>query len=120
MKGTARYDGAPVIAEAFVAIGVNGTTPTADMSFAEDKANTVQMIALDTSTAAVTAATGTQHTVQLIAITSPGSGEVSWTSSNTGKATVDSNGVVTGVASGSATITATANGKTAACTVTVT
>lgn len=120
MKGTARYDGAPVIAEAFVAIGVNGTTPTADMAFAEDKANTVQMIALDTSTASVTAATGTQHTVQLIAITSPGSGEVSWTSSNTGKATVDSNGVVTGVASGSATITATANGKTAACTVTVT
>lgn len=34
MKATARYDGKPVIAEAFVAIGVNGVTPTADMTFA--------------------------------------------------------------------------------------
>ena len=119
MKGTARYDGVPVIAEGFVAIGVNSVTPDATMTFAEDEANTVQSIALNTSTAGVTAATGTQHTVQLFAITAPGSGPVEWTSSSTGKATVDSNGVVTGVASGSATITATANGKTATCTVTV-
>ena len=33
-KGTARYDGLPVIAAGFVAIGINGNTPTADMSFA--------------------------------------------------------------------------------------
>lgn len=32
-KGTARYDGQPVIAEAFVAIGINGVTPTAAMTF---------------------------------------------------------------------------------------
>ena len=38
-KGTARYDGQPVIAEAFVAIGLNGTTPTAAMTFAPDTAN---------------------------------------------------------------------------------
>ena len=39
-KGTARYDGAPVIAEGFVAIGINGAKPTADaVTFAEDKAN---------------------------------------------------------------------------------
>lgn len=38
-KGTARYDGAPSIAEAFVAIGINGVTPTAEMTFAEDTAN---------------------------------------------------------------------------------
>lgn len=38
-KGTARYDGLPVIAEAFVALGLNGTTPTADMLFAPDEAN---------------------------------------------------------------------------------
>ena len=119
-KGTARYDGAPAIAEAFVMIGINSTSPDATaVTFAPDEANTVQSIALNTSTAAVTAATGTSHTVQLFAITSPGSGTVSWTSSSTGKATVDSNGVVTGVASGSATITATANGKTATCVVTV-
>ena len=39
MKGTARYDGQPVIAEGFVAIGLNGTTPNATMSFAADEAN---------------------------------------------------------------------------------
>ena len=39
-KGTARYDGLPVIAEGFVAIGINGTTPTASMTFAPDTANT--------------------------------------------------------------------------------
>lgn len=33
-KGTARYDGTPVIAEGFVAIGLNGTTPSATMNFA--------------------------------------------------------------------------------------
>ena len=39
-KGTARYDGTPVIAEAFVAIGINGVTPDATMTFAPDVANT--------------------------------------------------------------------------------
>lgn len=39
MKGTARYDGKPSIAEGFVAIGINNTTPTADMTFAPDDAN---------------------------------------------------------------------------------
>lgn len=40
-KATARYDGLPVIAEAFVAIGIAGTTPTAEMTFAPDTANEV-------------------------------------------------------------------------------
>lgn len=39
LKGTARYDGAPAIAEGFVAIGLAGTTPTAAMTFASDTAN---------------------------------------------------------------------------------
>lgn len=39
-KGTARYDGSPVIAEGFVAIGINGVTPDATMPFAPDTANT--------------------------------------------------------------------------------
>lgn len=38
-KGTARYDGVPVIAEAFAAIGINGVTPNATMTFASDTAN---------------------------------------------------------------------------------
>lgn len=38
-KGTARYDGQPAIAEGFVAIGLEGTTPDATMTFASDTAN---------------------------------------------------------------------------------
>ena len=38
-KGTARYDGVPVIAEGFVAIGLEATTPTAAMTFPADTAN---------------------------------------------------------------------------------
>lgn len=38
-KGTARYDGGPAIAEGFVAIGLNGVTPNATMTFAADTAN---------------------------------------------------------------------------------
>lgn len=39
-KGTARYDGAPVIPESFAAIGIGGTAPAATMTFASDTANT--------------------------------------------------------------------------------
>lgn len=38
-KGTARYDGTPVIPEAFMAIGLNGVTPDSAMTFAADIAN---------------------------------------------------------------------------------
>lgn len=41
-KATARYDGTPVIAEGFVAFGLNGVTPNATMTFAPDTANTVE------------------------------------------------------------------------------
>ena len=39
-KGTARYDGAPAIAEGFVAIGIGGTAPSTTMTFPSDTANT--------------------------------------------------------------------------------
>lgn len=38
-KGTARYDGGPVIAESFVIMGINGTAPTKSIDFAADSAN---------------------------------------------------------------------------------
>ena len=117
MKGTARYDGAPAIAEGFVAIGINGATVAANaVSFQPDDANAVKSIALNTSTATV----AVSGRVQLFAIVGPGSGDIEWTSATTAKATVDENGVVTGVASGSSVITATCDGLTASCTVTVT
>ena len=115
-KGTARYDGQPAIAEAFVVNVVNGGTAATTVAFTSDDANSVQAISLNTATASI-AGTGT---VQLMAFTSPGTGTVTWASSNTGKATVSSTGLVTGVASGSCTITATCNDKTAQCSVTVT
>ena len=117
-KGKMRADGIPVIAQAFVAIDINGGTPVSEMSFAPDAANTVSGIQLNTATATV-AGTGT---VQLKAILLPYGvkGDVSWASATTAKATVSSSGLVTGVTSGSSVITATCNGFTAQCTVTVT
>lgn len=115
-KGTARYDGAPAIAEAFVVQAINSQSAATSVDFAPDDANDVQWLALNTATAAIKVS----DTLQLVALTGPGSGTVTWASATEGKATVDSNGVVTGVASGSSVITATCNGKTASCTVTVT
>lgn len=115
-KGTARYDGQAAIAEAFVAIGVNGATPDATMSFAGDTANSVQGVNISKSTASVVK----DATLQLKAKTFPVEGAITWASSDTTYATVDTTGKVTGVAAGSAIITATCGEYSAACTVTVT
>ena len=120
-KGTARYDGQPVIAESFLALGINGTSPSASMTFAADKANVVSGIILNKNAAAVTAATGTNHTAQLKATILPDgvSGTITWASSDSTKSTVSANGLVTGVAAGSAVITATCGDAVAVCNVTV-
>ena len=115
-KGTARYDGLPVIAEGFVLQAVNSQSAVTSKSFPDDGANSVQSIRLNTNTATIVG-TGT---VQLVAFTEPGTGTVSWASATTSKATVNSSGLVTGVSSGSSVITASCNGLTASCTVTVT
>ena len=116
-KGTARYDGTPVIAESFVAIGVNGTSPSASMTFASDKANTVSNIILNKNSAAIT---GTA-TVQLKATVLPegAKGTITWASSASTYATVSSTGLVTGVTAGSTVITATCGDAVAVCNVTV-
>ena len=117
-KGKMRADGMPVIAGAFVAININGSTPTTSMLFAGDDANTPSGLMLNTATASIQG-TGT---VQLQAIPLPFGvkGDVTWASATTSKATVSSSGLVTGVTAGSSVITATCNGFTAQCTVTVT
>ena len=115
-KGTARYDGMPVAGEAFVIVNFANTSPTTSKDFAADDANSVQSIQLNTHTGAI-AGTGT---LKLKAITAPGKGTVTWTSSAEGKATVSSTGVVTGVTAGTTIITASCNGLTDSCTVTVT
>ena len=114
-KGTGRYDGRPLAGEAFVIVNYNNTSPTTSADFADDEANSVQSIRLNTKTASIE---GTA-TVQLKAITKPGKGTVTWTSSAEGKATVSSTGLVTGVTAGTTLITASCNGLTDSCTVTV-
>lgn len=115
--GKERADGSPVIAGAFVAINIAGSTPTKTMTFAGDAANTVSGILLPS--AATVAGTGS---IQLNAVLQPFGveGTITWASATTSKATVSSTGLVTGVSSGSSVISATCNGYTANCTVTVT
>ena len=64
------------------------------------------MVCLDKHEISVKAASGTGHTAQLKAATLPEGATVTWTSSAEAKATVSNKGIVTGVASGSATIKA--------------
>lgn len=117
-KGTARYDGTPVIAEGFVFIGIDSTTPdVSGVTFAQDIANDAPIPAIAMNTAAATIEVG--KTVQLFALLTPGMGDVTWDSATKAKATVDENGVVTGVAAGTSVISATSDGLTATATVTV-
>ncbi|MBQ1437761.1 MAG: SH3 domain-containing protein [Ruminococcus sp.] len=61
----------------------------------------------------------TIYTGNKLALNAKASGRVSWKSSNTSVASVDSNGVVTANSSGSATITASCDGESATCRITV-
>ena len=114
-KGTARYDGQPVIAEGFVAIGLEASTPGTTMTFAPDNANTVNAILLNSYAETLEA----NETFQIVATTVPVEGPVSYTSSNTTYATVDANGLVTAKATGSANITVTSGSATAVLAITV-
>lgn len=116
-KATVRWDGQPLIAEAFVLIGINGTAPTTSASFAQDKANEPTGIVLP-----ATASVAVGATLQLNPAILPYGVRttLTWASGTAAKATVDTTGKVTGVATGSSVITVTtANGLTAQCTVTV-
>ena len=73
---------------------------------------------------AVTAASGTNHSKQLTAIVLNAAGQkidadVTWASSVEAKATVDTTGKVTGAASGSTVVSATAGTAVGVCNVTV-
>lgn len=115
-KGSARYDGQPVIAEGFVAIGLEGTTPAAtSVAFEPDTANVVNAILL--SNDAVTVEEG--DTVTVTGTTLPIKGDITWTSSDDNTATV-ADGVITGVASGTCTVTAVSGSASASVAVTVT
>ena len=80
----------------------------------EDDPSTVNSITMD-----ATKSVEVGKTVALNATTNPAGATITWDSANPNVATVSSSGVVTGVAVGTAIITATAGTKTATCTVTV-
>jgi len=74
-------------------------------------------ISLNKSTTTIVA--GANETLVATLTPSDSGSAIAWTTSDATKATVDASGKVVGVAAGSATITATANGHSATCTVTV-
>ena len=116
-KGTVRWDGKPLIAEAFVLIGIDGTVPTTSAVFAGDTANSAQGILLP---ATATVAAGSTITLNPTILPYGVNPTLTWDSATKAKATVV-DGVVTGVAAGTSVISVTTdNGYTATCTVTVT
>ena len=86
---------------------------TDEIATVESWASAVTSITLNHTSATVTSA------LQLSAVTVPAGGVITWSSSNNGVATVDSNGLVTGVANGTAYIIATSGDATAKCKVDV-
>lgn len=116
-RGKERADGSPIVPAAFVAINIAGSTPTTEMTFAGDEANTVSGILLPTAASLIVG-----ETLPLKATLVPYGveAEITYASATTSKATISSTGVITGVGSGSSVITATAGGFSANCTVTVT
>ena len=118
-KGIGHYDGAPTIAEGFVMIGVNGTSPDATaVTFATDVASVPSAIILNKNAATIAAGGNVKLKAQIVP--EGADGAITWASSATSKATVDTNGKVTGVAAGSSVITATCGDAVAVCNVTVT
>jgi parallel beta-helix repeat protein len=109
------------------AVAPGSTTITAT---SEGKSGTASVTVSSVPVASVTVAPASAslqvgQTVQLTATPKDASGNplagrvVTWASSNTAMATVSSSGLVTGVAAGSATITATSEGQSGTATVTV-
>ena len=115
--GKERADGQPVIAGAFVAININGSTPVTSMTFAGDAANTVSGILVNST---ATVPVGGSIKLPLILLPYGVKADVTYASGTPAKATVDANGVVTGVEAGTSVITITAGAATATVTVTVT
>lgn len=120
-RAKARYDGQPVIAEAFLTLAVAGGSASS-VDLAGDTANTAAFIQMNKGAYTLATTTGT---VQLKAKVLNSNGQevkgatITWASSAEAKATVSDAGLVTGKASGSSVITATCGDAVGVCNVTV-
>lgn len=103
------------IHDLFEAAGYADTGLTDELAVIASWASTVTAITLNQSSISISGSS----TSQLVATTTPAGGAVTWSSSDTSVATVSSNGLVTGVGNGTATITATSGDVSATCTATV-
>lgn len=116
-RGKERADGAPVIANAFVAININNTAVTTTMTFAADKANDAQLQALSVGSETLSPTFDPDVYTYTIAASST-SGKVEATAAQAGaNIAIAYNG--TNVRNGG-TVTWTADGKAYPLTVTVT
>ena len=109
-----------------VAVGSATITATSEGKSGTSAISVTNVPVATVTVSPASASVAVAQTVQLTAVLKDANGNtltgrtVTWTSSNTAVATVSSSGLVTGVAVGSATITATSEGKTGQGTVTVT
>lgn len=78
-KATARYDGTPVIPKAFVAININGETPTTSMNFAYDFANRSAALSALSIASATLAPTFDANVTSYTASTTAASGAITAT-----------------------------------------
>lgn len=113
-----------VVDEANIDYSISGSyvatlTATDEYDNAETKEVTVNVLPVEVALNNTTANVNVGSTVQLNATTNVEGSKATFTSSDNGIATVDENGFVTGVAKGTATITAEVNGIKAECVVTV-
>lgn len=119
-RGKGRYDGVPVIAEAFMGLALNGADFSAP-DFAEDTANTPTYIQVNST--AVAAAVGDTTKIKSFVLGANGQvikdAQIVYASSDETVATV-ANGTITAVAAGTAVITLSAGDATAVINVTVT
>lgn len=119
-RGKGRYDGTPVIAEAFMGLALNGADFTAP-DFAEDTANTPTYVQLNLNSVSIAAEATEKIKARVLGANGQEikDADLYFMSNDDSVATVSDKGVITGVAAGTTVITVSAGDATAVVNVTV-